>query len=417
MALERHGVLSFSAPGAAAPVPTAYREPGYPALIAVAWRFTGGAPAALGEAIVQLPSNAAVWRPVVALNLSLLLLSAVAVGVGVGKLAGPARGALAFALVACSPALAANVPKAMSENLAAAHWSLAALCILALARRERGARLATIFVVGLLPLSRAEGALLLPLALLVDVLAGAGRPARERLRAAALLTLGLALPSALWMTRNLGLLGHPVLSDRSGLALSVRAALDADIDQFGLRSALLAWTPLDVSLRLDRRSSPEPTWLEFRPVDGSNYYFRTVRRWQETRRSQADSLAVDGEFRRAALRRFASHPWDHVRAGAAVAWRGLFAESSPDWARPLDLRSLLGLALAAALTFATATALARRSLAVVALLAPAWTGFAFHVAATEFLPRYSVPFLPLAWAAVALAFAHRTAASAADSGT
>jgi 4-amino-4-deoxy-L-arabinose transferase-like glycosyltransferase len=300
----------------------------------------------------------------------------------------------------------------MAENLAAAHLGLAAFCLLALARREPGARLATAIVVGLLPLSRAEGALLLPLALLVDALASRGLPKPLRLRAGALLAFGLAAPSALWVTRNARHLGHPVLADRSGLALSVRAALDADVERFGFRSALLAWTPLEVERREDRRSSPEPTWLEYRPLGGDNYYFRTLRRWQEERRRDRDSLAVDALFRRTALERFVTHPWDHLRGAAAVAWRGAFAERSPGWAVPFDLTFALGLALATALAFVTATAVAQRALPVVAFLAPAWILFAFHVAATELLPRYAVPLLPLAWAALALSLIRRAAASA-----
>ncbi|KAB2949407.1 MAG: hypothetical protein F9K18_15260 [Thermoanaerobaculia bacterium] len=83
--------------------------------------------------------------------------------------------------------------------------------------------------------------------------------------------------------------------------------------------------------------------------------------------------------------------------------RGLFAEVSPAWARPFDLAFALGLLLAAGMLLATAHALRRRELATLAYLAPAWLLFGFHVAATELLPRYAVPLLPLAWSALALA--------------
>lgn len=58
--------------------------------------------------------------------------------------------------------------------------------------------------------------------------------------------------------------------------------------------------------------------------------------------------------------------------------------------------------LAAAICLATARALARGQWAALALLAPAWSVFAFHVGVSEFLPRFAVPLLPLAWAALAL---------------
>jgi hypothetical protein len=399
--LTRYGVLSFSAPGASAPAPSAYREPAYPALIALAWRTAGFAPPTDFDASSQLPAIAAAWRPIRALNLALLAISALAMASAVGRLCGHLGGALAFAFVACSPALHANVPKAMAENLGAAHISLAALCLLALARSEPGARLATLFVVGLLPLSRAEGSLLLPAAVLIEGLTGRVRPRSRRLGAGAILALGLAVPGALWMTRNAAHLGHAVLADRSGLAFAVRSALDSDVDRFGARSALLAWTPLEVERRESLRSSPEPTWLDLRPLRSDNYYFRTLRRWQQARRAESDSLAVDASFRRAALLSFVASPWAHIRGAAAVAWRGLFAERPPGWIHPFDLTLELGLLLAAALSLATTWALVYRSPPVLALFAPSWVLFSFHVAATELLPRYAVPLLPLAWAALA----------------
>ncbi len=409
--LTHHGILAFSAPSAVLPAPSAYREPAYPALIAVAWRIAGVSPPLAPDAIVQLPADAAAWRPVRALNQTLLAISTLAVALAVRRLAGLRAGALAFALVASSAALQANVPKAMAENLTAAHLALAGVCLLALARRTPGARLATIVVVGLLPLSRAEGLLLLPAALCIDWVSASGRSPAARLRAGALLALGLAAPAALWMARNAVRLGHPVLADRSGLALAVRAALDADVERFGVRSALLAWTPIEVERRELLRSSPEPTWRDFRPLRSDNYYFRTLRRWQEERRREADSLEVDAIFRREALLRFVTQPWVHARGGLAVAWRGLFAERSPEWLRPFDATLALGLLLAAGFSIATAGALARRALPVLALLAPAWILFAFHVAATEMLPRYMVPLLPLAWAAAALVIAGQAGAS------
>ncbi len=401
--LSRHGVFATAPPTARSPEPGAYREPAYPVLIAVAWRLAGIVPPTDPEAIARLPAEARAWYPVRALNTLLLAIAALSVALSVARLSGWSAGALAAALAACSPALQANVALAMAENLTAAEVALAGLCLLGLARRAPGARLATLVVVGLAPLARAEGLLLLPAALVVDACAGRGRPAKARLRAGALLAFGLALPSALWVARNAWFLGAPVLADRSGLALAVRAELDADIARFGVPSALLAWTPLEAAQRRSKRLAPAATWLEFRPLGPGNYYFRTLRRWQEERRrAAADSLAVDAAFRRSALRSFVTHPLDHARGALAVAWRGLFAERSPGWTRPFDASLALGLLLGAALLLVTARALRHASLPALALFAPAWTLFAFHVGATELLPRYAEPLLPLAWAAVAL---------------
>lgn len=404
--LLRHGVLNFDPPSAAAPPPSANRELGYPALVALAWRLAGTEPPATPAEVAALTENPRAWRPVRALNLTLLGIAAAAAALGVRLLAGALGGALAFCLVAASPALRATVTQAMSENLAAAHLALAALCLAGLARRERWALPATILVVGCLPLSRAEGILLLPAALAIEAWRGADRPARARLRAGLLLLLGLSLPSALWLARNRVQTGHATLSDRGGLALAVRAEIDAEVVRVGALSAALAWTPLEAAQRASRRDWPAATWLDYRPSGPGNFYVRTFRRWYAERtRPGADPLAVDAEMGRAALGRFARAPGAHLRATAAVAVRGMFAEVSPAWTRPIDLAFALGLLLAAGTLAATWRALWRRDLPALAFLAPAWLLFGFHALATELLPRYAVQLLPLAWAALALALA------------
>jgi hypothetical protein len=245
---------------------------------------------------------------------------------------------------------------------------------------------------------------LLPVALLLDWRSAANRPVAARRRALGLLALGLVLPSALWLARNSVRLGHPVLSDRGGLALAVRAELDSEVARCGARSAALAWTPLEAARRAAQSASPQASWLDYRPTGPGNFYLRTLRRWQEERsRPGADPLAVDARFARAALARIARAPWAHARAAAAVAVRASFAEVSPAWARPFDLAFALGLLLAAGMVAATVCAVRRRELPALAFLAPAWLLFGFHVAATELLPRYAVPLLPLAWSALALA--------------
>jgi len=402
--LLRHGVLAFSPPGPQPPAPSANREPGYPALIAVTWWLAGATPPASAEEVARLPETPRLYQPLRVLHALLLAVAAVAAGLGVARLAGPLAGALGFGLVASSPALGAALSQVMSENLAAAQLALAGLCLLGLARRERWAPVAAALVVGSAPLVRAEAVLLLPLALIVEGLAGRGRPRRERRRALGWLALGLVLPTALWLGRNGLRTGHPALSERGGLAIAVRAAIDAEVERFGALSAALAWTPLEAARRAAEALAPEATWLDYRPEGAGNFYLRTFRRWHEERaRPGADPVAFDAATGRAALAEIVRRPWAHVRAGGAVAVRGLFCEGSPGWAHPFDLRFAYGLLLAVGSALATWRAARRRELAALAFLAPAWVLFGFHVAATELLPRYAVPLLPLAWAALALA--------------
>lgn len=395
------GVLSFASLELSDAPPEAYREPGYPMLLALSFRLAGHS---LGTTEAELTRQpASFWGPVRALNLGLAAIAALATGLAIARLAGLLPGAATFACVASSPALGATVPLAMTELLAAAHVALAALCLVALAQRARGAPLATGVVFGLLPWVRAEASLLLPIAFIVAAISSWKLARREHLLRLGALTAGLLLPGTLWVARNAAALGHPVLADRSGLALAVRAELDAEMGRVGVPSALLSWTPIEAAHALARERYPAAYWLDFHPRGTSHYFFATLERWRNARRAASDPLTVDASFRRQAIGRFLSHPAEHLAGAVAVAWRGLFAERSPAGLLPLDLAFLWGLLAGGAFLYVTLDAARRRAAATLVFLLPAWVLFLFHASATEFLPRYAVPLLPLAWGAIVLA--------------
>jgi hypothetical protein len=410
--LARSGTLSFEPAETAAPRPGLYREPGYPALVAATWRLAGTAPPAADRELDRVTTRARDWAPVRALHVALLLLAATAGALAAARAGGALAGGLAFALVASSPALVATARAPMSENAAAALLALVATnWSRAVARPTAGTLAAATLATALAPLVRAETVLLLPIGLLWLV---RRRAALGRARAAALALL-LVLPSLGWAARNFAVAGHAVLADRGGLALAVRAALDADVKEHGAVSAALAWTPLDAAREASRRRAPRATWLDHRPAGPGNFFTRTLRDWVGDRAApSADPLALDAAYGERALARFAGAPLAHAVTMPLVGWRALFAEASPGWAHPLDLRLALGLAIGGALVLFVARALRRRDSARLAFVAPLVVLAVFHLAATEFLPRYAVPLLPIVWtaAAIELAGARRPAARA-----
>jgi len=407
--LARAGTLSFEPPGAARPAPDAYREPLFPVLIAASWASLGlPAPASAAE-VEALFARPAFYRAIRCLQFALLAVAASAGAWSAWRLGGLRAGAAAFLLVAASPALQESGVLVMTELLAAA-WlaSVAASLVAAASGRVSGA-VATTALVGLLPLVRAEAVLLLPLSSLAWWWASSSaahdrRALRWRRPAIATAALALsALPALGWVARNQARLGLPWLSDRSGLALAVRANLDEEIARVGVLSALLAWTPLDAAQVKARKLAPTSSLTSYRWTGSGNFFSRTLRAWRSERSAPAARpLAVDARFRREALRRFRSQPGAHLRAAMAVAWRGVFAERSPDGLQPFDLRFALGVGQLAAVGLFAGLAAARRELLPLAFLMPFALLFAFHTLATEFLPRYGVPFLPAAWVAVAV---------------
>jgi len=396
--LSRHGALALSDPARPPERRSAYREPGYPVALAAAWRLAGTpAPGSRKEIAGFLGSGAAA-SAARGLGVALLALAAGAIATTVRRLGGDLAGALAFAAVAVSPALGWTSRQVMSEGLGATTLALAAGGLVAL--RRAGPRRAVLLLaaLALLPLVRSEGLVLLPVALAVHVFARRSRPTPAGIAVAILV---LVAPSVAWGLRNREAAGRFTLSDRGGVALAVRAELDDTIRRQGLAHVLAGWTPLASAERASARLAPQSTLLDYRPSGPGNFHTRTLRDWKEAR-AVGDPLAVDARLRREALETFARHPVAHLEGALAVAWRGLFAERSPAWAHPFDLRFGLGLLLGAAVLAAIARALRRGETERLLFVAPLLALLAFHVAATELHPRYATPLLPIAWGLFAL---------------
>jgi hypothetical protein len=423
--LARYGVFSHaSLDSPSVPAPDAYREPGYSFLMAAAWKVARCAPPASEGALeVEISSGSCTGRATRTLNLLLLATAMLGAAAAVRGAGGSAAAALGAALlVAASPALRLAAVGVYSENLATPLLvSASALGAALFARRSRGLALAAALVAGVAPLARSS-LIVLPVAfvlLLPFAVRRLGLTVATRRWTVALLVLCTALPGALWTARNSALTGHAVLADRGGAVLAIRAELDRQVGAEGTLPALLAWTPLDSARALGRRLAPDSSFERYEWSGNGNFFTRAIRRWREGRAGSSDPLQADRRLARESLAEFARRPLDHARATLAVAWRGLFAERSPRWLAPYDLALPLGVALATAFLWVSFRAVRRRDAALLALLLPAVLLFAAHAFSTEFLPRFAVPALPVAWAAMVLAFSRpdRTRRDGSPTGT
>lgn len=404
--LARHGVLSSAPPGSAAPIPDAYREPGYPALLALTWRLAGVSPPVSASEIEGAWRRRDLAQSVWALHRLLWAATAATTGLAVARLGGGTAGALAFALVASSPALGASAALVAAENLAAPLWVAASGALAIASRRGTRAVLLAAALVGIVPLVRASGWIALPAGALLFAMSGRLPPGERARRALLFLAVGV-LPTLVWSVRNARQTGYLILTDRGGQVLATRAELDAQVVREGLLPALVAWTPSYAVREWAGARLPTASFDRYAWSGEGNFFTRNLRAWRAARAGSGDPLGVDRQFGRAALKSFVARPGAHLEATVAVAWRGLFAERSPAWTKPLDgeLAFVVGLLLAAATIGILGSALARRDAEWTAFLLPSCALFALHALATEFLPRFALPALPIAWAAFAVALA------------
>jgi len=397
--LTTSGVVS-SAPIDAPASPDAYREPGYAALLALVWSADGGSPLLPGD--LSRATGLDAVRGVHALGVALLVVAAVGAA-GATRAAGAgASGALAAASAVClSPALRQAALTPGSEGVTAALLALAGWALVSSMGEGSGRATAAAagLAAGLAVLGRGAAIAVPPLAALLLIGAPATRPRRER-RIRALLFLAVAVaPPLLWSARNAAALGHFELGDRGGQVLWTRAELDRQIAREGWLPAALTWTPWLAAQDLARERWPEATFGRYEWTGEGNFFTRSLRATRAAGRESGDTLASDRGFGRRALAEFATRPGTHLVTSFVVGWRGLFAERSPAFLRPIDLRLPLGLVLAGVVVATIALGVRRRHPERLALATIPVALFLLHAGATEYLPRFSVPALPLVWAA------------------
>lgn len=402
--LARHGVFSH-ATGLDRPAPDAFREPGYSAFMATVWTLARAEAPLHPEELTTGDARArAAIRPVLGAQRLLLVLAALGAAAGVLRLAGRRPSAFAaFALVVASPCLSRSADLFASEALAAPLLVGLSLALVALVERPSTARaLAAGLVAAALALVKA---MFLPLggaiALALLPLLASGR-ACSRLRiAGCFAAAALALP-AFWIGRNVILFGHATLADRGGVVLLTRAELGADLEREGLGAAFTAWTPWPLGSSPGAEGSRLERWRWRGPDDEASPFVRAMARRAALIRQTGDPLAVDRQLRQEAFGAMTERPGRYLVATLPVAWRSLFVERSPEWLHPFDIALPLGLVLALGATATLVRAVRAGDRLVLAFVLPALAAFSLAVLATEGLPRFQQPSLPILWTCTVL---------------
>lgn len=248
-----------------------------------------------------------------------------------------------------------------------------------------------------------------------------GRRQTSFVKIAILLLVPAVMMVNLWMVRNFNHFGKYTLTSRSGGVLAVRAEYSymtaeeylASFVQFApdvIKPILLNLVDMTPYYRLDRN------------LEGS-YYQRTTRATNESQvialarqqyglsipindRSEDDfalaSLSEEDEvaLSSAAVRTILNRLDKHLLLIPVFAYRGAFVLMGQWPFNPVPealftVLRIIALFFVPTMFWSVASALRNRSYARALFFAPALFSYAFHAAATHYIPRYSAPLVPI----------------------
>jgi 4-amino-4-deoxy-L-arabinose transferase-like glycosyltransferase len=394
--LRHRGTLSLVPTAEQPAIPTAFREPGYPVLLAALMaldRRLDDVPLACVTARDAGCAPAYFWAK--RLNVGLYVMAGLIVWWAAARLAGAPWIAHAAAfLVLANHTLHKYATYLVSDFLALLLTALVSLALLQAIRAPRAASgLALGAALGLLVLTKAAFAFFGPLVLLLLIGRALRRAPTDR-RPAVAAALAFALIHAAivgaWIARNAAAIGEPVLAQRGAQVLAHRVELNR-MTPTEYAVAFLFWTR-GVGDNLARRFLPLESYRRFDLKYDDGFYNAAQSRWHaavaaETARGRspaAAEAAVGAVLQHEIVARW----WKTILVSVPVAYRGLFID---------EFIVLTGPALVLLLL-----ARGRRVAGFAVFALPGLYALGFHAAITLNLPRHSIPILPMLAVAGAL---------------
>lgn len=389
--LAHRGVFSLEGDPEREAAPSAYREPGYPALLAIGIRLIPGIRAMSLEAILSEEEQPRL-APLKHIQLALILLTVLMAGALISELTG--NGPLTVtgtALIGLDASILSLADPFLSEVLIAPLFAGLSWRLAVLARRPTSAGFAVAgALTGSLALTRAAFYYFWMPAAAIMILIAWRRPDRRSLmlKGLAAFLAAFFVLVAPWMARNKVRFDRFFLAERGGMILAIRA----EMDMMTRPEYLAAFLHFTNSRFLRDRLLPawlgEEAAVRFGPEAGG--FVQTARDRRAALLDQMkDRALADRALFNEALGRIASHPFRHLAVTLPLAHRGIYVERS-------SAMSLLLFLLAGA---AMARAFVRRDAAALAAFAPALLSFGFHAFLTHNIPRYNVFLVPILWAA------------------
>lgn len=411
--LWRHGVFSLDEADVTHPVPTQYREPGYPAFLALA---IGTQSDLRRKPMEKFHSHGSEIRSLKRAGLVLYVaMSALIFALVRGSGGSRAAAFGAGLLVALSRGSQDLLATTLSEHLSMVAMAAVSLALIGLARKP-GTGLAALggLALAVLVLTKTVFQLFLPLALAWVWGCGRSRASSTRWIAVAAFAVGYVLPIGAWKLRNAAHFGNTALvAGRSGVVLMTRALKDT-MTADERRAAWIYWMPEGEEKRRCAISAFGNRFEEVtRRLDRSwpGSYYRQARAERDALFETGDAgplfyREVDRQLARRALDIMRRNVGAHVALTPAFAWRCLFADRGLQlcwpfewkWDAPLRWTALW----AGGLFLGVLLSVIRRDPRPLALALPSLFLLGAQALMTHCIPRYGLGLVPFGTGALAL---------------
>ena len=396
--IAQHAIFSMDSGDAKTVSPTAYREPGYPALLAFGILVSPDLKEAPLESLLNDDFQPHL-KFLKMLQVALLLVTAIASAGAVLVITGSELLAwVTLFLSGLDTALHRMSDTFLSEPLITMLLALLCLLLALAARKPTLPRCAGAgAILALLALTRAAFFYLwIPPALLLAVLV-IRRPALRRtmLRGSLAFLVGFAALTGPWMVRNYIQFGRFFIAERGGMILAIRAETNMMTRDEYLAS-FLYWSNSSFLKEMMDRHFEEATLARLDPSAEGGFVQLARARRRALNDELKDSSAADERLFEESMRKIREHPVRHLLATLPIGYRGLYVKS------PLSVCLLLWI------VFFTALMVAARAgdWAAVAALTPALMSFLFHAFLTHNIPRYNSVLIPALWIALAICLHH-----------
>jgi len=382
--------------------PTSYREPGYPAVLALGMLLSPSLRSlpekyfASEDVKFQVPSKSLSYLEIAILFLAALISMCLVLYITKSRFLSIA----ALFGVGFSPALLLNIRHFLTENLTAL-LILGASALLMLSAKSGRKRyyLLTGVLLGMLTLTKATFQFAW-LPLIVFMMFYLYKKKVSLKKGGILLVIFLASYFAVvspWMLRNYAHFDRAFIAERGGCVLMVRANYSM-MNSKEYFAHFLLWMPTEFAQKWKERcfDDEEISRLYRSNPDGYRKRARDLR--MELIEKFNDTAKADAVLTSTAVKQIMTHPFRHLLTCIPIAWKGMFVEME---AYPglygNNLSPLISLVLFGCFFGLTVHSLIKGNWEYLAFLFLANYLFAMHVLFTHNIPRYNIPLIPVLW--------------------